>query len=442
MDYRALGGTGLQVSVIGYGASSLGGVFGDPDESTGMNAVHRSFDLGVNFVDVSPYYGLTVAETVLGKALKGVPRDSYVLATKVGRSGPDTFDFSAARVTRSVEESLTRLGVDHIDLDQIIHETIPALRDLATTGKVCFVGVTGYPLAGLDTVTAAVPVDTILTYCRYNLLYTSLGRWLPGFTQRGVGVVNASVLAMGALTNRGAPPLHPAPAGLLELCAQAAKLCDERGTDIAKLAMQFALARTDVASTLVGSADPANMERNIAWAHEPLDTELLADVEALRAPVRDVSWPTGRPENNNPDTDLGQGDNASYAKEQRAVRHCHQAAAGHAGPVSRAALGRVAVGGGHHHGVPHPQLYDLAARRPAVRLLRVRRGRPRRRPGAHGGRPRDTALVAVDRPLPGTAPRHAGGPAVDQNSRGLAPRLSVQPVGTEEESSKKNPEEP
>ena len=317
MEYRTLGGTGLQVSVIGYGASSLGGVFGDIDESTGISALHRSFDLGVNFVDVSPYYGLTVAETVLGKGLKGVPRDSYVLATKVGRYGADTFDFSAERVTRSVDESLARLGVDHIDLiqchdiefgdlDQIINETIPALRNLATTGKVRFVGVTGYPLGGLDKVTAAVPVDTILTYCRYNLQDTSLARWMPAFTQRGVGVINASVLAMGALTNRGAPPWHPAPASLLEVCAKAAKLCDERGTDIAKLAMQFALARTDVASTLVGSADPANMERNIAWAQEPLDPELLADVEAVLAPVRDVSWPTGRPENNDPDTVLSE----------------------------------------------------------------------------------------------------------------------------------------
>jgi L-galactose dehydrogenase len=312
MEYRPLGNTGLQVSVIGYGASSLGGVFGDIDESTGINAVHRSFDLGVNFVDVSPYYGLTVAETVLGKALQGIPRDSYVLATKVGRYGNDEFDFSARRVIASVDESLARLGVDHIDLiqchdiefgdlDQVINETVPALRDLATTGKVRFVGVTGYPLGGLDKVTAAVPVDTILTYCRYNLQDTSLARWLPTFHQRGVGVINASVLAMGALTNRGAPPWHPAPADVLEACAKAAKLCTDRGTDIAKVGLQFALARTDVASTLVGSADPGNMERNIAWAQEPLDPELLADVQAVLAPAHDVTWPTGRPENRDSD---------------------------------------------------------------------------------------------------------------------------------------------
>ena len=165
-----------------------------------------------------------------------------------------------------------------------------------------FVGVTGYPLGGLDKVTAAVPVDTVLTYCRYNLQDTSLTQWLPSFQQRGVGVINASVLAMGALTNRGAPPWHPAPPAVLEACAQAAKLCAERGSDIAKVGLQFALARTDVASTLVGSADPDNMQRNIAWAEEPLDTGLLAEVQAVLAPVRDVTWPTGRPENQDADT--------------------------------------------------------------------------------------------------------------------------------------------
>jgi L-galactose dehydrogenase len=312
MEYRPLGNTGLQVSVIGYGASSLGGVFGDIDEAAGIAAVHRSFDLGVNFVDVSPYYGLTVAETVLGKALKGIPRDSYVLATKVGRYGGDEFDFSAERVVRSVDESLARLGIDHIDLiqchdiefgdlDQVINETVPALRELATTGKVRFVGVTGYPLGSLDKVTAAVPVDTVLTYCRYNLQDTSLTRWLPAFTQRGLGVVNASVLAMGALTNRGAPPWHPAPASVLEACAKAAKLCTDNGTDIAKVGMQFALACTEVASTLVGSASPENMQRNIAWLEEPLDPDLLAEVQAVLAPVHDVTWPTGRPENRDAD---------------------------------------------------------------------------------------------------------------------------------------------
>jgi len=114
MEYRPLGNTGLRVSVLGFGASPLGGVFRAIDEKDGVTAVRTALDLGVNLIDVSPYYGATRAETVLGRALHGVDRDSYVLATKVGRYGEHAFDFSAARVLASVEESLTQLGVDHL----------------------------------------------------------------------------------------------------------------------------------------------------------------------------------------------------------------------------------------------------------------------------------------------------------------------------------------
>jgi L-galactose dehydrogenase len=308
MDYRQLGNTDLRVSTIGFGAAALGGVYGGIDESRGVEAVRSSLDRGVNFIDVSPYYGVTKAETVLGKALSGVPRDSYIPATKVGRYGDADFDFSAKRVTASVDESLGRIGVDHIDLiqchdiefgdlDQVVEETVPALRALVDTGKVRYVGVTGLPVSALAYVTSRVPVDTVLSYCRYNLQDRSLGRWLPTFESQGVGVINASVLAMGALTNAGAQPWHPGPPILHETCAAAARFCAERGADIAKLAFQFAMTLPGVASTLAGSADPVNMERNLAWADEPIDEQLLADVEAVLAPVRDLTWLTGRPEN-------------------------------------------------------------------------------------------------------------------------------------------------
>src|SRR5437588_5841913 len=118
MIQRPLGRTGLQLSALSYGASPLGNVFRPIDEAEGIRTVHTALDLGINFIDVSPYYGLTKAETVLGKALATVPRDRYHLATKVGRYGENEFDFSAARVTRSIEESLGRLGVETIDLIQ------------------------------------------------------------------------------------------------------------------------------------------------------------------------------------------------------------------------------------------------------------------------------------------------------------------------------------
>src|SRR3954466_8852058 len=102
MQYRTLGATGVKVSALAYGGSSLGSAFRDIDEAEGIRSVHVALDHGINLIDTAPYYGATKAETVLGKALKGVARDRYILATKVARYGPNIadFDFSAARVTR------------------------------------------------------------------------------------------------------------------------------------------------------------------------------------------------------------------------------------------------------------------------------------------------------------------------------------------------------
>src|SRR4051794_16572295 len=197
MIYRTLGKTGLRVSALSYGASPLGSVFRAIDEAEGIRTVHTALDLGINFIDVSPYYGLTRAETVLGRALARVARDRYFLATKVGRYGENEFDFSAARVTRSVEESLGRLGIDTIDLiqchdiefgdlNQVVEETLPALERLREAGKVRFIGITGYPLRIFREVLERRPVDTILSYCRYTLNDRSLEQMLPYLGARGV----------------------------------------------------------------------------------------------------------------------------------------------------------------------------------------------------------------------------------------------------------------
>ena len=180
MDYRLLGKTGLRVSALSFGASSLGGVFRAVDEAEAVRTVFTAIDLGINLIDVSPYYGLTRAETVLGKALKDIPRDRYYLATKVGRYGDAEFDFSAARVTAGLDESLARLNVEYVDilqchdvefgsLDQVVNETLPALRKLQAQGKARFIGVTGLPLKIFSVVLDRAEVDTVLSYCHYSL---------------------------------------------------------------------------------------------------------------------------------------------------------------------------------------------------------------------------------------------------------------------------------
>ncbi len=311
MEMRPLGRTGLKVSILSYGASSLGGVFHGIREEDGIRAVHATLDAGVNFIDVSPYYGATKAETVLGKALKGVRRDRYILATKVGQYGDGQFDFSAERVARSVEESMGRLGVDHIDLiqchdiefadsAQIVGETLPALHRLKEQGKVGHVGVTGLPLRVLRRVVEQAgegQVETVLSFCRYALNDTALEEDLPFYASKGVGVINASPVGMGLLTERGAPDWHPASQTLQEGCRRAVALAKEKGIDIVELAIQFAVAHKGIATTLVGSANPENMLRNIAAAEKPIDPEKLRVVLDALAPIHNFNYTRGREEN-------------------------------------------------------------------------------------------------------------------------------------------------
>ena len=311
MHYRTLGATGVKVSALAYGGSSLGSAFRDIDEAEGIRSVHLALDNSINLIDTAPYYGATKAETVLGKALKGVVRDRYILATKVARYGPEIadFDFSAARVTRSVDESLDRIGVDYIDfiqvhdmefgnLDQIVNETIPALRKLQASGKVRFVGISCLPVRLFKYVMDRAPVDQIQSYCHYCLNDTALADLLPYLREKNVGIFNSAPLAMRLLSNEGPPAWHPSPAALRAKCAEAAELCRARGSDIGKLALQFAMANPEIHTHIVGTASPARVLQNIADAEAPLDQTLLGDVLAILKPVHNLTWASGRPENN------------------------------------------------------------------------------------------------------------------------------------------------
>ncbi len=311
MEYRPLGHTGLNVSVLAYGGSSLGGAFRDIDEAEGVRSVHTALDHGVNLIDTAPYYGLTKAETVLGKALREIPRDKYLLATKVARYGHKEadFDFSADRVTRSVDESLARLGVDYVDfiqvhdmefgdIDQIVEETIPALRRAQAAGKARFVGITCLPVKLFRQVLDRVAVDQIQSYCHYCLNDDALAGLLPYLRERGVAVFNSAPLAMRLLSDEGPPDWHPATPELKAKCAEAAKFCRDHGTNIGKLALQFSVACEDLPTHIVGTASSARVLQNIREMEEPLDRELLAAVLEILKPVHNATWTSGRAENN------------------------------------------------------------------------------------------------------------------------------------------------
>ncbi len=309
MQTRPLGSTGLEVSILGYGASPLGGVFGEVDAAEGVRAVHAAIDQGINLFDVAPFYGLTRAETALGEALRGVPRDQYILATKVGRYGGADFDFSPSRVLRSIDESLQRLQVETIDIitchdiefvsiDQVIGEAIPALHQAREQGKVRFIGVSGLPLKVYHAVLDREPLDTILTYCHHTLNDNSLADHLPYLHGKGVGVINASPFAMGLLTGRELPEWHPAGESIRAACRAAAEHCRRRGAEIGELALQCAVSSPGIATTLTGMRSRQEVEQNAAWIEAPIDAELMSEVLAILAPVHNQTWPSGRDENN------------------------------------------------------------------------------------------------------------------------------------------------
>lgn len=311
MQYRKLGRTGLNVSALSFGASSLGSVFKPVDESQGIRTVHAALDQGINLIDVSPYYGLTKAETVLGKALASasLPRDRYLLSSKAGRYGEDTFDFSEARIVRSVDESLARLKTDYLDilhlhdieyvpLGPILEESIPALQKLKQQGKIRFYGVTGFPLNIFRTVLSQTNVDVIVSYCHYSLNNNRLLDLLPLLEQKGVGLINASPISMGLLSRQGPPDWHPATEEIKEACRRTAAYCGERGADLSKLAVQYAVHNPRIPTTLVGTANPDNIAKNIAWIEEPIDLDLLREVQERLRPIHNLTWPVGLPENN------------------------------------------------------------------------------------------------------------------------------------------------
>jgi L-galactose dehydrogenase len=308
MEYRSLGVTGINVSMIGFGASPLGNVFRTIDPNEGVRAVHFAIEGGINFFDVAPYYGRTLAEKRLGEALTGY-REKVVLATKCGRYGENIFDYSAKRVSVGVEGSLQRLKTDYIDLlqvhdvefgdiRQIVNETIPAIRRLQDQGKVRAVGITGYPLKALCRIVNEVPVDTILTYCRYNLMIADMDEVLtPMAKEHGVGLINASALNMGVLTERGASDWHPAPRKLREAGQEAVKLCRSRGISLPDVALRFALDHNYVSSTLIGMSTRQHVQQSLNILAIKSDPGFLEEIRKLFAPVFNYVWASGRPEN-------------------------------------------------------------------------------------------------------------------------------------------------
>ncbi|MCA8988024.1 MAG: aldo/keto reductase [Planctomycetaceae bacterium] len=309
MEKRPLGKTGMELTTLSFGASSLGQEFRSIDLNEAFRSVHVALERGMNFIDTSPFYGRGMSEMLLGRVLPDIPRDSYYLGTKLGRYAGQHFDFSAKRVHESVDISLERMKVDYLDIvlchdlefvemSQIVEETLPALRKEVEKGKVRFIGVSGYPMKMFKYILANAKIDVLLTYNHYTLQNDMALELVPICEEQGVGLMNAAPFSARLLTNASLPPWHKATPKVREIAKRAADHCASRGVDIAQLALQFSLANPAFTTCVTGSANPERVSQWVDWAEQPIDETLLAEVQEILKPIHNWFYIEGRPENN------------------------------------------------------------------------------------------------------------------------------------------------
>lgn len=310
MKTRKLGRTDLSLPALAFGASSLGQEFRSVSLDEVFESIRVARELGLSLIDTSPFYGRGMSEVLLGIALRDVPRSDYLMCSKLGRFDINHFDFSAKRVAESIDVSIHRLGCEYLDialchdiefvpLQQVIEETIPALRKIQQAGKVRYIGISGYPQKIFHTIAAATEIDCVMSYNQYTLQNTSFAdQTIPMLKEKGIGIMNAGPFSARLLTNATLPPWFRDPMPVQLAAKEAAMLCQSRGSDIAKLALQFSLMNEDISTTVAGSANPKNIRKWVEWANEPIDRELLQEVLAVLAPVHNIGHQEGLPENN------------------------------------------------------------------------------------------------------------------------------------------------
>jgi L-galactose dehydrogenase len=311
MEYRKLGKTDMHLSVIGFGASPLGDVFDVTDEQEGFRAVHTAIDAGINFFDVAPFYGDTLAETRLGNALSG-KRNEIFLATKCCRYGNGIFDFSYQRVLTSIDESLRRLKTDYVDLlqvhdiefgdrKQVLEEAIPAALEAKKQGKARYVGFSGLPVRYLAQIARQVAVDTVLSWGHYTLLDDEINDELvPLSQQEGFGLMNAAPLMQRILSDAPVPVWQSSPQPVKDLQPLLIQLCREYGVALSDVALRFALDHPAIATTIIGMSEQRQVEQNVRVLDFRIPDGLLDRIDALVAPVKNWMWFEGKPENNIP----------------------------------------------------------------------------------------------------------------------------------------------
>jgi D-threo-aldose 1-dehydrogenase len=317
MPRRVLGASGLALTEIGFGAASLGNLYRETGEDEAAAAVDRAWERGIRYFDTAPHYGLGLSERRLGAALQGRPRDEFVLSTKVGRllernprpTELDTdgfvvpgdlhrvWDFTADGVRRSLDASLDRIGVSHVDIvyahdpdqcsDAAAREALAALAGLRDQGVVRAVGVGTNSTEQLAELIDEGLVDVLMLAGRYTLLeQDALFTVLEPARRAGVAVVAVGVFNSGLLSQRRpSPDAHydygPAPAELIARTERLADVCERHGVRLPEAAIAFPLRHPAVVNVTLGMRTAAQVDSNLERYARPVPEELWSELDAL-----------------------------------------------------------------------------------------------------------------------------------------------------------------
>ncbi|RZS36508.1 D-threo-aldose 1-dehydrogenase [Herbihabitans rhizosphaerae] len=316
MKTAVVGRTGVRVSALGFGAADIGNLYTAIDPEVARSTVDAAWEAGVRYFDTAPHYGLGLSERRLGEALRDRPRDEYTVSTKVGRllvpnpAGGGRrdaefdvpadltrrFDFSADGVRRSLESSVDRLGLSHVDIalmhdpdehwEQAISEAYPALHELRAQGVVRAIGVGMNQWPMLARFVRETDLDVVMLASRYTLLeQPALRALLPACAQRCVSVLAAGVFNSGLLAVDDPAPdarydYRPAPPEVREKALRIKEICALHGVSLPGAAIAFVLAHPAVVSAVVGTRSPEQARRNVALCDAGVPPELWTDLAA------------------------------------------------------------------------------------------------------------------------------------------------------------------
>ena len=305
--------SGLQIPEFGIGTSPFGGLFASVSESAVADVISTSMEMGLNYFDTAPHYGMGSAEVRLGRNINHLPRSSFVVSTKVGRlivpsekaddpgwenstaAVERIFDFSAAGIERSLLESLERLKMESVEMvfihdpdgaaDQAISEAYPVLERLRAEGIVKTIGI-GITSNEIPTrFINETDIDVVLIALKYTLLDQSAAtELLPTALKKGVSVIAGGVFNSGILTNPKAGATfnyEPASPEVLARAQKIEKFFVDRGVSLAQAALQFPMQHPAISAILVGCRSADEVTTNVALYNREIDSQIWREFDTF-----------------------------------------------------------------------------------------------------------------------------------------------------------------